>query len=103
MNFLPLWTANVCPIMSGVIIDRRDHVLMTDFFPESFIFRTLSSRCESTNGPFFSDRGISNNSACAVRRRQPYPDRCSSGRPGGLVYFAAFGRCALRFASLAAA
>src|ERR1700691_1369641 len=28
-NFRPLWTANVNPTASGVIVLRRDHVLMT--------------------------------------------------------------------------
>ena len=28
MNFFPLWTANVWPIMSGMTVDRRDHVLI---------------------------------------------------------------------------
>src|SRR5208337_3309254 len=31
MNFLPLWTASVCPIISGTIVDRRDQVLTTFF------------------------------------------------------------------------
>ena len=31
INLFPLCTANVKPIKSGEIIDRRDHVLMTDF------------------------------------------------------------------------
>jgi len=50
----PLCTANVTPIMSGVIIERRDQVLMmrrsaTPDAPSTF-FRT----CLSTNGPFLS-------------------------------------------------
>jgi hypothetical protein len=28
LNFLPLCTANVRPIMSGVIVERRDQVLI---------------------------------------------------------------------------
>ena len=31
INFLPLWTATVCPIISGKIVDRRDQVLTTFF------------------------------------------------------------------------
>jgi len=31
MNFLPLWTANVCPMKSGTIVERRDHVRTTFF------------------------------------------------------------------------
>ena len=29
MNFLPLWTARVNPMNSGVMVDRRDQVLIT--------------------------------------------------------------------------
>src|SRR5262249_16803392 len=29
MNFFPLCTARVCPTISGITVDRRDHVLMT--------------------------------------------------------------------------
>jgi len=31
-NVLPLYTAMVCPTKSGLIIEARDHVLMTVFF-----------------------------------------------------------------------
>src|SRR5204863_6072419 len=42
MNFFPLWTASVCPTISGITVDRRDQVLMTflsapaRFMPSTF-------------------------------------------------------------------
>ena len=50
MNFLPLWTASVCPTVRA---DRRapDHVLMTFFCREALSASTFSTRCESMNGP----------------------------------------------------
>src|SRR5207249_1257748 len=56
MNFRPLCTAKVKPTMSGVIVDRRDHVFTTRFSPDSSIARTFFMRCASTNGPFLTDR-----------------------------------------------
>ena len=58
-NFLPLCTASVCPTISGITVDRRDQVLTTFFSFARFIASTFSSRCVSTNGPFFSERLIS--------------------------------------------
>src|SRR5271157_5324720 len=58
MNFFPLWTAMVCPIMSGTIVERRDHVLMTFFSLRVFSPSTFSRRWPSTNGPFFVERAI---------------------------------------------
>src|SRR5205085_4981483 len=55
----PSCTAMVWPIMSGTIIERRDHVLMTFFVPFSFWTSTFFCRWSSTNGPFFKLRGIS--------------------------------------------
>ncbi len=63
MNFLPLCTASVCPTISGITVDRRDHVLMTFFSAPRFITSIFSSRCVSTNGPFFSERLITSVSA----------------------------------------
>ena len=57
MNCFPLWTAKVTPIISGIIVDRRDHVLMTRL-PPSRAAPTFRRRCPSTNGPFFIDRAI---------------------------------------------
>src|SRR5229473_3282733 len=58
INFFPLCTAMVCPIMSGTIVERRDHVLMTFFSLRVFSPSTLMRRWPSTNGPFFSERAI---------------------------------------------
>src|SRR5579864_3995875 len=55
----PSCTAMVWPIMSGITVERRDHVLMTFLVPLSFCTSTLLSRWPSTNGPFFRLRGIS--------------------------------------------
>src|SRR5262245_38108883 len=44
--------------MSGVIVERRDHVLMTLRSPDAFISSTFFARWSSTNGPFFRLRGI---------------------------------------------
>src|SRR6476646_10868288 len=54
----PSCTAIVCPSMSGMIVERRDQVLMTFLLPLSFWTSTFLSRWSSTNGPFFRLRGI---------------------------------------------
>jgi len=41
---------------SGMIIERRDHVLMTALRPLVFSACTLSARWPSTNGPFLTER-----------------------------------------------
>src|SRR5262245_8860978 len=48
----------VWPTMSGITVERRDQVLTTFF--SFFVLRasTFLSRCSSTKGPFFSERGI---------------------------------------------
>src|ERR1700688_3853897 len=48
----------VCPIMSGTIVERRDHVLITFFSLRVFRPSTFSRKWPSTNGPFFSERPI---------------------------------------------
>src|SRR5690242_8233117 len=53
----PSCTAIVCPSMSGMIVERRDHVLITFLLPLSFWTSTFLSRWSSTNGPFFKLRG----------------------------------------------
>src|ERR1700680_1206414 len=58
MNFFPLCTAIVWPIMSGTIVERRDHVLLTFFSLRVFSPSTFSRKWPSTNGPFFSERPI---------------------------------------------
>ncbi len=54
----PSCTAIVCPTISGTIVDRRDHVLMTRLSPRLFMSSILTMRCSSTNGPFLTDLGI---------------------------------------------
>src|SRR5581483_9233781 len=71
MNFRPLCTANVNPTMSGVIVERRDHVFTTRFSPDSTIARTFFMRCPSTNGPFFTDRAIASGPSSAARSSGP--------------------------------
>src|ERR1700682_4011891 len=39
-----------------MIVEARDHVLMTRFSRVEFIFSTLVMRWSATNGPFFSER-----------------------------------------------
>src|SRR6476659_9953152 len=56
MNFRPLWTAMVWPTMSGVIVERRDHVLTTRRSRVAFSSATFFPRWSSTNGPFLMDR-----------------------------------------------
>src|SRR2546429_67037 len=58
MNFFPLCTAMVCPIISGTIVERRDHVLITFFSLRVFSPSTFTRRWPSTNGPFLSERAI---------------------------------------------
>src|ERR1700739_3502382 len=48
----------VCPIMSGTIVERRDHVFTTFFSFRAFSPSTFSRRWPSTNGPFFVERAI---------------------------------------------
>src|ERR687893_339334 len=54
----PSCTAMVWPIMSGMIVERRDQVRMTCLVPASFCASTFLSRWSSMNGPFFRLRGI---------------------------------------------
>src|SRR5437667_7441307 len=60
MNFLPLCTAMVWPIISGTIVERRDQVFTTFFSFRAFSASTFSRRWPSTNGPFLSERPIAN-------------------------------------------
>src|SRR6185369_3667769 len=58
MNFFPLCTANVCPTISGMIVERRDQVRTTFFSLRAFIPSTLARMCASMNGPFFVERAM---------------------------------------------
>src|SRR6201992_394039 len=59
MCLRPSRTAIVWPSMAGMIMDRRDHVLMTVLVPFSFCTSTFFIRWSSTKGPFLRLRGIS--------------------------------------------
>src|SRR4051812_4600341 len=48
----------VWPTMSGMIVLRRDHVLMTRFSFRELRSSTFFNRWSSTNGPFFRLRGM---------------------------------------------
>src|SRR5919106_6986361 len=48
----------VWPTMSGMIVERRDHVLTTRFSPVWFSRSTFTRRWSSMNGPFFRLLGI---------------------------------------------
>src|SRR5438270_12677984 len=50
--------ANVWPIISGTIVDRRDHVLRIFFSPPLFICSIRPSKRASTNGPLDTERGM---------------------------------------------
>src|SRR5258707_11582 len=58
LNTLPLCTLNVCPTNSGVIMERRDQVLIGFFDPTAFSLVIFSSKWVSTNGPFLIERPI---------------------------------------------
>src|ERR1700757_1005313 len=87
MNFFPLCTAMVCPIISGTIVERRDHVLITFFSLRVFSPSTFTRRWPSTNGPFFSERAIDSlflHSPQAAPLRAPHLLE-SSNRTGNAV------------------
>src|SRR4030067_1856908 len=50
--------AMVCPTKSGVMVERRDQVLITFLSPPWFMPWTFLFRCWSTKGPFFRERAI---------------------------------------------
>src|SRR4051794_19874176 len=52
--------------MSGMIVERRDQVLITFLVPFSFCTSTFLSRWSSTKGPFFRLRGTANPLALLV-------------------------------------
>ena len=51
-------TRNVEPMKSGMMVERRDQVLMTCLVFFSFWTSTFFSRWSSTNGPFLRLRGL---------------------------------------------
>src|SRR5579863_2001481 len=56
MNVFPLWTRKVIVTKSGVIVERRDQVLIGSCAPVALSLATLAASFASTNGPFLSDR-----------------------------------------------
>src|SRR5690348_9361550 len=82
----PSCTAIVCPSMSGMIVERRDQVLITFLLPLSFCTSTFLSRWSSTNGPFFKLRGISFSSgplALLLRPTAPHDQAVAFLHPAG--------------------
>src|SRR5262249_16747242 len=67
----PSCTAIVWPTISGMIVERRDQVLMTFFSPAAFRPSTFLSRWSSTNGPFFSLPGMAYLPPPPLRLRRP--------------------------------
>src|SRR5271167_3789079 len=63
----------VCPTMSGMIVERRDQVLMTFLSPLELRTSTFFSRWSSTKGPFFRLRGIAS--------QPPLPPRAAGAAP----------------------
>src|SRR5262249_49662455 len=61
LNTFPLCTLKVSPTKSGVIIDRRDQVLIGALDLVSLAFWIFSSRWPSINGPFLMERPILKN------------------------------------------
>jgi hypothetical protein len=55
MNFFPLCTAMVNPTISGVMVERRDQVLITVRAPPLEAAFTFLRKCSSTKGPFLTD------------------------------------------------
>src|SRR6202140_894967 len=58
MCCLPLWTAMVSPTKSGVIVERREHVLIGRLSDVARAASTLDCKWWSTNGPFLIERAI---------------------------------------------
>src|SRR5690606_30224894 len=58
-NFRPLCTANVRPTATGVVVERRDHVLIGFLSPVLDVVSIFFHRWPSMNGPFLILRAIS--------------------------------------------
>src|SRR2546425_5389955 len=58
MCALPLCTATVRPTKSGVIVERRDQVLIGFLSLIARALSTFTMRWPSTNGPFLIERAI---------------------------------------------
>lgn len=57
MCFLPLWTAIVCPIIVGKIVDALDQVTTISFSSLAFSFSIFTNRWEATKGNLRWGRG----------------------------------------------
>src|SRR5512132_3032764 len=57
-NLFPLWTSNVWPTNSGMIVHARAQVLMTCLARFSLSFMTFANNFSLTKGPFFELRLI---------------------------------------------
>src|ERR1043165_419615 len=56
---LPLWTSKVRPTKSGVMVERRDQVLIAGGrLAPPRISSTFFSKCRLMNGPFLTERAI---------------------------------------------
>src|SRR5471032_583609 len=53
---LPLWTAIVRPMKSGMMVERRDQVLIGFLSLAACAASTFFTRWASQNGPFFNER-----------------------------------------------
>ena len=49
---------DVNPIIEGMIIERRDQVLIGFLSPLSTAFSTFFNKCRSRKGPFLRERGM---------------------------------------------
>src|SRR5581483_6147019 len=49
---------SLCPTISGTTVERRDQVRITCRWRDSLIAAIFLIRCESTNGPFLTERAI---------------------------------------------
>ena len=57
-NFRPLCTEKVRPTISGMMVERRDQVLMIFLDFCRCMSTTLAIRWVSMNGPFFTERAM---------------------------------------------
>src|SRR5690606_32435252 len=80
----PLCTAIVNPTMSGMIIERRDQVLIGRRSLVATAFSTFFNKCRSTNGPFLIERGM-----CSSDCSAPLPDAGPWNLPTSLLLAAA--------------
>src|ERR1043166_1266938 len=73
---LPLCTAIVRPTNSGMTTERRDQVLIGFLSLLARAVSTFLIRWSSTNGPFFSERGMARLSISCDAARSCYPCAC---------------------------